>query len=85
MRVLPTTELGRRAVVLAVAAVVCVLAWRILPFGAGLGFLFGLAGGASALVAIARHHERALAVYLAVVPMLQVVFFVLGELLIGHD
>jgi hypothetical protein len=62
-----------------------VLAWMILPGGAALGFAAGSAGGIVALDAIFRHRGRALTVFLAVVPLVQVVVFFLAELLIGHD
>lgn len=83
--ILPTTRLGWWAVGLALANVVLVLSWTILPGGAALGFLAGLAGGIVALVAIVRHGERALAVFLAIGPLVMVVLFLLAELLIGHE
>lgn len=83
--VVPTTRLGRWAVGLAIANVVLVLAWTILPGGAALGFACGLAGGVVGLVAIVRGRERALAVFAALAPFATVVAFVLAELLIGHD
>ena len=82
---LPTTRAGRRAVALGAASVVLVLAWTVVPAGAALGFLCGLAGGAFALVAILRRGERAALVFVAVLPLLFVVGFVLAELLVGHD
>jgi hypothetical protein len=81
----PTTRLGRWAVGLAAAAVVGVPLWAILPGGALLPFGCGLAGGVVAVVAIARRHERAIAVYAALAPLAFVVLFVLAELLIGHS
>lgn len=83
--VLPTTKLGWWSLALAVANVVLVLAWSILPGGAALGFASGLAGGMAALIAIVRGRERALTVFAAVVPLGLVVLFVAAELLIGHD
>lgn len=83
--ILPTTQLGRRAVGLAAAFVVLVPAWKVFPGGAALGFACGLVGGVVALLAIVRHGERALAVFAAVVPLLLVVGFVAAELLVGHD
>lgn len=86
LAILPTTRLGRWAVGLAAANVVLVLGWRLMgPLGAFPGFVFGLAGGVVALVAILRRGERAIAVFAALVPFLFVVAFVLGELLVGHD
>ena len=70
---------------LAVASVVLVLAWSVLPGGAALGFACGLAGGIVGLVAIFRDRERAPTVFAAIAPLVMVVAFVLAELLIGHD
>ncbi len=83
---LPATQLGRWAVGLAAAAVVLVLAWRVMgPAGAVPGFVCGLAGGVVALVAIFRRGERAITVFAASVPFVFVVVFVLAELIVGHD
>jgi hypothetical protein len=83
--VLPATGLGRWAVGLAVANVVLVLGWSLLgPLGALPGFACGLAGGIAAIAAIRAHGERAITVWLAIVPLAMVVLFVIGELLIGH-
>jgi hypothetical protein len=80
--ILPTTRPGWWAVGLAVAAVALVLSTALAGAGGGLSFASGLAGGIVALVAIFRHRERALTVFLAVVvPPVQVVLFVLAELL----
>ena len=81
----PTTRPGRWAVGLAVAYLVLVPAWAILPGGAALGFLCGIAGGVVALVAVARRGERAVTVFAAIIPLALVLVFVLAELLIGHD
>ena len=84
--ILPVSRLGRWAVGLALANVVFVLGWRLMgPLGAAPGFAFGLAGGIAGLAAIFRRGERALAVYVAVAPLVLVVVFVLAELLVGHD
>jgi hypothetical protein len=84
--ILPTTRLGRWAVGLAAASFVLVLAWRVMgPAGAVPGFACGLAGGVVALVAIVRRGERAITVFAALVPLMFVVFFVLAELIVGHD
>jgi len=82
--ILPATRLGWWSVALMVAHVVLVLAWSVLPGGAGLGFACGVAGGSTALVAVRRRGERAILVYAAIVPLALVVLFVLAELLIGH-
>ena len=68
-----------------VAYPLLVLAWRILPGGALLGFASGIAGGVVALVAIVRRGERAPLVVAAVAPLVLVAAFVLAELLVGHD
>lgn len=81
----PATEAGYWAVGLAVASVVLVMAWAVIPAGALFGFAAGLIGGVFALFAILRRGERAVTVYLALVPFALVVAFVLAELLIGHD
>jgi hypothetical protein len=84
--VLATTRLGRWAVWLGVANVVLVLGWRLMgPLGALPGFAAGLAGGVVGLVAVFRRGERAVAVLVAILPLVFVVVFVLAELLIGHD
>jgi hypothetical protein len=80
----PHTKLGWWAVVLAAASVVLLLAWSILPGGAWLSFLCGLAGGVMALIALIRQHERSWLVFLCLLPMLNVFVFILGELLIPH-
>jgi hypothetical protein len=49
------------------------------------GGALGLAGGVCALVAIFRRGERAVAVFVAILPLVLAVTFVLAELLIGHD
>jgi len=82
--VLPTTVLGWRAVGLAVSAVILVLAWTIVPLGAAFGFACGLAGGVAALVAVVRRDERALTVFVAVLPLVFVVAFVVAELVFPH-
>ena len=81
---LPHTKLGWWAVGLAVASIVLVLAWSILPGGAWLGFLCGLAGGVIALIAVIRQQERSWLVFLSILPMLNVVIFIGTELLIPH-
>ena len=80
----PTTRLGWWAIGLAVASFVLMLAWSILPGGAGLSFLCGLASGIIALIAIVRQHERSWLVFLSVLPMLIVFIFILGEFLYPH-
>lgn len=81
---MPHTKLGRWAVGLAAASVVLLPAWSILPGGAGLSFLCGLAAGIVALIALIRQGERSWLVFLCLLPMLNVFVFILGELLIPH-
>jgi hypothetical protein len=81
----PTTKLGRWSLVLAAGFFFFNFLWRVLPGGASLAFVCGIAGGVAGLVAILRRGERGLAVYATFFPLLAVVGFVLAELLIGHD
>jgi len=55
------------------------------PLGAFPGFAAGLADGVAGLVAVFRRGERAVTVFVAILPLVFVVVFVLAELLIGHD
>lgn len=81
----PTTRLGRWSVGMAVASVVLGFAWSFLgPLGGAPGLALGFAGGIVALVAIVRRGDRALTVYAALIPFLQVFVLVLGELLFSH-
>jgi len=85
VHVLPTTKLGRWSIVLAAGFFVLNFLWVILPGGASLAFLSGIAGGVAGLISIVRRGERAVAVFIAVTPLVLVVAFILAELLIGHD
>jgi hypothetical protein len=82
---LPTTLLGKWAVGFAVGAFLLQFAWMILPGGAALSMACAVVGGVCALIAIVHQKERAIAVYLAVVPLVMTVLFIAAELLIGHD
>jgi hypothetical protein len=81
--VLPTSELGWWAVALAAAFFPLVFAAIVVPRGAALGFVCGLAGGVVAVMAIVRDRERAVTVFAAVVPLVIAVAFVLAELIAG--
>lgn len=81
---MPHTRFGWWAVGLALTSVVLILAWSILPGGAGLGFLCGLGGGVVGLIAIIRQHERSWLVWLTILPGLFVILFALGEILYPH-
>lgn len=80
----PHTKLGWWAVGLAAASIVLLFAWSILPGGAGLSFLCGLAGGVVALIALIRQHERSWLLFLCVLPTLNLFVFILAELLFSH-
>ena len=80
----PHTKLGWWAVGLAATSVVLLLAWSFLPGGALLSFLCGLAGGIIALIALIRQGERSWLVFLCLLPMLNVIVFILAEFLIPH-
>ena len=94
-----STKLGRWAVGLMAAFVVMFLInsfvfmptssdapWRqvILPFYGIFMLLCGLAAGIVGLVAVIRHHERSWLGWLTILPMLWVLFMVLGEFLVPH-
>jgi hypothetical protein len=80
---LPTTHLGWWAVGLAAAFLPFVFAAAVVPRGAAIGFVCGLAGGVTALMAVIRHRERALTVFVALVPLVIAVAFLLVELISG--
>lgn len=80
----PHTKLGWWAVGFAVAGILLVFAWSILPGGAWLGFLCGLTGGILALIAIIREQERSWLVWLSILPMVHVFVFILAEFLFPH-
>jgi hypothetical protein len=81
--ILPTTRLGRWAVGLAAAFLPLVFAAAVVPRGAPLGFVCGLAGGVTGLTAIVRDRERAVTVFAAVIPLVIAVAFLLAELIAG--
>ena len=84
MTFLPITRLGWWAVGLAAAFFPFVFAAAVVPRGAAIGFVNGLAGGVTALVAIIRDRERALTVFVALVPLVIAVAFLLVELISGN-
>lgn len=81
---LPRTRHGWWAVGLAAASIILILAWSLLPGGAWLGFICGLAGGIIALIAVTRKQERSILVFLSILPLFWVLMFFLGEFLIPH-
>jgi hypothetical protein len=81
---LPTTHLGWWAVGLAAAFFPFVFAAAVVPTGAAIGFVCGLAGGVAALMAIIRDRERALTVFVALAPLVIAVAFLLVELISGN-
>ena len=80
---LPTTRLGWWAVGLA-AAFPFVFAAGVVPRAAAIGFIGALAGGVAALIAIIRDRERALTVFVALVPLVIALAFLLVELISGN-
>ena len=81
----PRTRLGLAAVVLGVGMFVLQGMWTLLgPLGGFPSLVSGLAGGVLAIVDLRRGH-RSYAVAAMLVPLALVVFFIAGELLIGHD
>jgi len=85
IHVLPTTRLGRRAILVGLGYILFMPLWMFLPGGAMLAFTCGVVGGVAAIVAVKRDHERGLLAYAAIAPLVLVVVFVLAELLIGHE
>jgi hypothetical protein len=83
--ILPTSTLGRWALVLAGASLPLVFTAALVPRGAALGFACGVAGGAAALTAIIRDRDRAVTVFAAVLPLVVAVAFVLVEVITGLD
>lgn len=82
--ILPATSLGWWAVGSATAFFALVLAATLVPRGAALGFVCGVAGAVAALVAIVRDDERAVTVFAALVPVAMAVAFALAELISGN-
>ena len=82
-RILPQTKLGRWAVILGAGYFILMPLWSFMgPFGAWPAFLSGLVGGVCGLIAIFRQHERSWLVYLlALIPLLFVAVFFVGEFL----
>lgn len=82
----PTTYLGRWATGLGAASIALLTGWSAAgTWGAPLGLVCGILGGAVALVAIFRDGERAIAAFAALLPWLFFLGFVAAELIIGHD
>lgn len=79
--ILPTTRLGWWAVGLAAAFFPLVFAAAVVPRGAALGLVCGLAGGVAASIAIVRDHERAVTVFAAVAPFAVGLTFMVAELI----
>ena len=95
----PTTRLGRWSVGLGAAFVVLWIinmvvfmpfsgrmpyAETTLPFYGIFMLLCGLAAGITGLVAVIRAHERSWLVWLMILPMLLVLFLLIGEFLVPH-
>jgi hypothetical protein len=62
------------------------ISWRVvlLPFYGIFTFLCGLVAAILALIAVIRKHERAVLVWLTLLPGLFVIVFLLGEFLVPH-
>jgi hypothetical protein len=82
-RIKPQKKLGLWAVILGAGYFVLMPLWSFTgPLGAWPAFLCGLAGGICGLVAVIRQRERSWLVYLvAIVPLLFVLMFFVGEFL----
>lgn len=95
----PATRLGRWAVILVLAFIliditVSLLAeflpdnetWRpavIFVFGIS-SILCGASGGVIGLIAVIRHHERSWVVWLAMLPAVFLLMFLMGEIFMPH-
>lgn len=80
----PTTERGRWAVALAALSILLTVTWSLVPSGGMIGFAAGVASGVMGALAIVRDHDRAITVWLTLVPFLLVVAFVIGEIVSPH-
>ena len=95
----PSTRLGWWSVGLAAAFVILMtinsavfmrlpedMTWRVtvLPFYGIFMLLCGLAAGIVGLIAVIRRHERSWLVWLAILPGLFALVFMLGEFLVPH-
>ena len=81
--ILPTTRRGWWAVGLSTSFLPLVFAGAVVPLAAAVGILCGLGGGVAALLAIVGERERALTVWLALVPLVIAIAFVLVQLVSG--
>lgn len=99
IKFLPFTRLGWWALWLGIAFLVLmtinsavfmrlpeVTSWWavLLPFYGIFTFLCGLAAGILALIAVIWKHERAVLVWMTMLPGLFVIVFLLGEFLVPH-
>jgi len=81
----PGTQLGWWTIGLAIAYFVLMPMWRFMgPLGAWPAFICGAAAGVVGLIAVFQQKERSWLVYLAILPLLLVLAFFLGEFLIPH-
>lgn len=97
IHVLPTTPLGRWGLGLAAAAMVMLFAAPLINLIPGelgnaavfvnytLALLSAVVGGIFALIAIVRHHDRAVGVFLAAAPLLMYVTLVVVEVVVGGE
>mgnify|MGYP006287633171 CR=1 len=80
----PKSAEGRWSVILGALSAPLMLMWMILPGGALASFACGFVGGVLAIIAVVNRKERNWLVYLAMLPLLGVLFFIVGELAIPH-
>ncbi len=81
LHVLPRSTLGWWAMGSAVLGMALTTAWQVMPLGAWPGFAAQAVGGVLALVAIIRNRDRGFLVFVAIVPMLFVIWFITVEIL----
>lgn len=80
LTILPSTRSGSWAVGLTLAAVLTMLAWKVMPGGGATGLALALAGGGFALHAVVARGERALSVLVALLPFALAVAFLVAEI-----
>lgn len=80
----PHTRLGWWAIGFAVASILFIFSYMIIPGGAMIGFICGIIGGILALFVVVRQRERSWLVFLSILPLLWVLVFIIGEFLFPH-